>query len=129
MIPLIGAAVTGLIDIFKSKAERKSRIEEAKTTATIERIKSGDEQAANLDALSLKDRGWKDDYLLLITTIPVLLAFVPDLAPYVKQGFDVLKASVPDYYWYALGMIYIDTFGFRRMLRVAFENWINKKLR
>ncbi|MGY5617277.1 hypothetical protein ACXHQ9_09110 [Vibrio cincinnatiensis] len=129
MIPIIVAAVTGLIDIFKSKAERKSRIEEAKTDATIERIKSGDEQAASLDAISLQSRGWKDEYLLLITTIPVLLAFVPDLAPYVKQGFDVLKDSVPEYYWYALAMIYIDTFGFRRMMRVAFENWINKKLR
>ncbi|MGY5707387.1 hypothetical protein ACXHPE_03970 [Vibrio cincinnatiensis] len=129
MIPIIVAAVTGLIDIFKSKAERKSRIEEAKTAATIERIKSGDEQAASLDAISLQSRGWKDEYLLLITTIPVLLAFVPDLAPYVKQGFDVLKDSVPEYYWYALAMIYIDTFGFRRMMRVAFENWINKKLR
>jgi hypothetical protein len=129
MINLIGAAVGGLIDIFKTKAERKSRIEEAKTTATINRIQSGDEQAANLDAISLQGRGWKDEYLLLLTTLPIVLAFIPDLAPYVKQGFDVLKASVPDYYWYALGMIYIDTFGFRRMLRVAFEQYINKRIR
>ncbi|BDU37153.1 hypothetical protein [Vibrio nigripulchritudo] len=30
-------------------------------------------------------------------------------------------------YWYVLAMIYIDTFGFRRMLRVGFEHWLDKR--
>ncbi|MDG3088107.1 hypothetical protein P7F88_19320 [Vibrio hannami] len=134
MITFLTAIGTGILNLVSArqaeksrKAERKDRVEEAKATAQIKRIESGDNNAARLDEISMKDRGWKDDYLLLLTTIPVLLAFVPDWAPYIQQGFDALEASVPEYYWYALGMIYIDTFGFRRMLRVAFEHWLSKR--
>lgn len=113
---------------IKAKAqERADKLEDAKVTGAIKRIENGDNNAAKLDELSIATRGWKDEYLLILTTAPVILCFVPDYSHYVKQGFDVLKESVPEYYWYALALIYIDTFGFRRMLRVAVEHWLNKK--
>ena len=131
---LFGTAITAGINFFKDKQaikakkqERADRLEEVKATAQIKRIESGDNNASKLDELSIAGRGWKDEYLLLLTTAPIMLCFVPDYSHYVKQGFDVLAESVPDYYWYALAMIYIDTFGFRRMLRVAVEHWLNKK--
>ncbi|MGF1762449.1 hypothetical protein [Aliivibrio kagoshimensis] len=134
MIGLISTLFTGGMNIFKSrqqikakKQERSDRIEEVKTQAKIKRIEQGDNNAAKLDELSIADRGWKDEYLLILTTAPLFLAFIPDFAQYVKMGFDALNTSVPEYYWYALAMIYIDTFGFRRMLRVAVEHWLNKK--
>ena len=124
-------ALVGWQDRKKIKLEQDLRVETAKVEATIDRIKSGDDHAAGLDMESVKQRGWKDEYLLLLTTTPLLLLFVGpligvDFQTPVKDGFIALKET-PEYYWYALAIVYVDTFGFRRMLRVAFENWINSK--
>ena len=43
-----------------------------------------------------------------------------DLQAAVKMGFSGLQQT-PEYYWWALGLVYIDTFGFRRLLRAAIE--------
>lgn len=125
------SAFTGWQDRKKIQLEHKLEIDSAEVVAKIERIKSGDEHAASLDRESIKQRGWKDDYLLLLTTLPLVLLFIGplvgvDFQTPVKDGFTALKET-PEYYWYALAIVYIDTFGFRRMLRVAFENWVTKK--
>jgi len=124
---LIGGYITTRQEIKAKKQERQDRIDEAVTVAQTQRIAQGDASAAELDKISIQQRGWKDEYLLILTTLPVMLAFVPDLAPYVEAGFSALADNVPEYYWYALGMIYIDTFGFRRMLRVAVEHYLSKR--
>lgn len=134
MIALATTIVSGAIGYFKDRQqtkknerERKDKVEQAKTDAQIKRLQSGDESAAKLDELSIKQRGWKDEYLLILTTLPLGLSFIPDWAHIVDAGFSALD-GVPEYYWYALGMIYVDTFGFRRMVRIAFEHWLQKKL-
>jgi len=124
-------ALNGWQDRKKIKLQHKTKIEEAQVAATIKRIESGDEHAAMLDKESIKQRGWKDDYLLILTTLPLVALFVGpfiglDLQTKVEAGFTAL-AKTPEYYWYALGIIYIDTFGFRRMVRVAFEKWLTDK--
>ncbi|PKG39698.1 hypothetical protein [Psychromonas sp. Urea-02u-13] len=135
MITLLGAFITGGFSAFK--AVRKNKADEIKqagelkasiSTAKRKRVAQGDASAGKLDEINLSDRGWKDEYLLLITTAPLILSFIPDYAKYVDLGFTALK-SVPEHYWYCLAMVYIDTFGFRRMLRVAVEHWLSKKYR
>lgn len=123
--PLVGLFQSHQDSKHKAK-ERKDRLDEAKTVATIKRLEQGDANATRLDELSLANRGWEADYLLFITTLPVLLAFIPQCVPFVEAGFEALE-STPEYYWYVLAMIYIDTFGFRRMLRVGFEHWLDKR--
>lgn len=134
MIGLITSLFTEGVGYFKRKQEAKHKAQErddklelAKIDAQIKRLQSGDESAAKLDELSIKQRGWKDEYLLILTTLPLGLSFIPDWAHIVDAGFTALD-GVPEYYWYALGMIYVDTFGFRRMVRVAFEHWLQKRL-
>lgn len=133
MIGLITSLFTEGVGYFKRKQEAKykaqerdDKLEQAKIDARIKRLETGDETASKLDELSIKQRGWKDEYLLILTTIPLGMSFIPDYAPVVQMGFTALEKT-PEYYWYALGMIYIDTFGFRRMVRVAFEHWLQKR--
>lgn len=126
---MIGGYLKRRQEIKAKKQERQDRISEAVTVANVNTIKQGNASAAQLDAISLKSRGWKDEYLLILTTLPLFMAFMPDWAPYIKAGFAALEHSVPEYYWYALGMIYVDTFGFRRMLRAVFEHWLEKRAR
>lgn len=133
MLSLLTALVTGGFSAFN--AVRKNKADEIKqdgelkaaiSSAKAKRAAEGDANAAKLDEISLSGRGWKDEYLLLITTSPLILCFIPDYSHYVELGFNALD-SVPEYYWYGLAMVYIDTFGFRRMLRVAVEHWISTK--
>jgi len=110
------------------KRESEVRIAEKQTDAHIKRIEQGDNQAATMDQLSVGHRGWKDEYLLLLATIPLVMSFFPDLLPFAQAGFTALD-SLPEWYmWVVLGL-YIDTFGFRRMLRVAMENWVSRRFK
>lgn len=126
---ILGGFMKSRQEIKAKQQERQDRIQEAATQAAEKRITEGNASAAELDALSIKSRGWKDEYLMILTTLPLFLAFVPEWALYVEAGFSALQNSVPEYYWYALAMIYIDTFGFRRMVRTAFEHWLQKQAR
>ncbi|CAM3205572.1 hypothetical protein [Moritella viscosa] len=133
MWTLLTALVTGGFSAFN--AVRKNKADEIKqdgvlkaaiSEAKAKRAAAGDTNAAKLDEISMNGRGWKDEYLLLITTAPLILCFLPDYSQFVGLGFELLE-TVPEYYWYGLGMVYIDTFGFRRMLRTAMEQWVNKR--
>jgi len=122
IVPILTTIGSLIADPIKRYQERKT----AKHTAEIKRIADGDNNAAEADRLSIATRGWKDEYLLLITTIPLVLSFFPGMVVHIEAGFAAL-ANLTEYYWYALALIYIDTFGFRRMLRVAVERWVNYK--
>lgn len=128
---LVPAIITGIINLVKDPIKRHQELKQAKHIAKVERIKSGDDHAAGLDRLSIQQRGWKDDYLLLLSTSPLLAIFIDplvsaDLASAISASFKTLN-EMPEYYWYVLALIYIDTFGFRRMLRVAVERWLDNK--
>jgi len=130
-LPLI-PIITAIGSLVSGPLARWQETKDTEHKAKIARIQSGDNNAAELDRLSIAQRGWKDDYLLLITTAPLVLLFigplfsVEGLTEAVKAGFVALE-SLPEYFWYALGIIYIDTFGFRRMVRVAVERWLDSK--
>ena len=57
---------------------------------------------------------WKDEYLVLLFSIPLILAFLPfewaDKA--VANGFAAL-ATMPDWYSYTLGVIVASSFAVR----------------
>ncbi len=127
MIGAIAKLITGGIDAYKqhgiNKAnalKRQDEIEQERHRAQVKRLQSGDEQAADLDRVSLKDRGLKDEFILLVVFVPLILSFIPDYAEYVQEGFKALE-FVPEYYWYIVGAVVIDTFGFRSMVRYLLE--------
>ncbi|CAH7102452.1 conserved hypothetical protein [Vibrio chagasii] len=127
MIGAIANLITGGIDAYKqhgiNKAnalKRQDEIEQERHRAQVKRLQSGDEKAADLDRVSLKDRGLKDEFILLVVFVPLILPFIPDYAEYVQEGFKALE-FVPEYYWYIVGAVVIDTFGFRSMVRYLLE--------
>ena len=127
MIGAIANLITGGIDAYKqhglNKAnalKRQDELEQERHQAQVQRLKSGDDKAADLDRVSLKDRGLKDEFILLVVFVPLILSFIPDYAEYVRDGFKALE-FVPEYYWYMVGAVVIDTFGFRSMVRYLLE--------
>ena len=55
---------------------------------------------------------WKDEWITILFSIPLVLAFVPSAVPYVREGFAVL-ATMPQWYQYGLSVIIAASFGVR----------------
>lgn len=124
--------ISGLTDVFQTlliNNHRKQELKQAIHQRQLDEIQQGNISATELDSLSLQSRGWKDDFLLLVTVIPLVLCFIPEMGDHIKQGFLTLNGSVPEWYMYALALVYIDTFGFRRILRSVLTNYLSSKFK
>ena len=55
---------------------------------------------------------WKDEYLTLLVSIPLIMCFIPSLVPYVREGFAVLE-TMPTWYQYTFSVIVAASFGVR----------------
>ena len=114
--------VSNLFSTYLTNKHRKEELKQAIHSKQLDEIQQGNISASGLDSLSIQSRGWKDDFLLLVTVTPLVLCFIPGVGEYIKQGFAMLSDSVPEWYMYALALVYIDTFGFRRILRNFLAN-------
>lgn len=81
------------------KAEQSHAIEQAKVDAQIKMIsKSADtEKDYDLAALHQTQFSWKDEFALLIITLPFIASFVPGLQDYIATGFTYIS-NTPDWY-------------------------------
>ena len=55
---------------------------------------------------------WKDEWLVILFSVPLILAFIPGMEGVVANGFEQLK-SMPEWYQYSLGVIVAASFGVR----------------
>jgi hypothetical protein len=96
---------------LKNKAEEKQAIHERK----LETIK----HEANWDNIQATNSGtsWKDEWLTLLFSVPLVMAFIPAAVPYVIEGFNALE-QMPEWYRMYLGVIMAASFGFRQILNL-----------
>ena len=134
-IPIISSIIDSVKDyavkrqeIKAKKAERQDRIEEAKTNAEIKRIDRESEQDFTLDQIAMKNmqNSWKDELILIIWLIPLIMSFIPSYSPYIEAGFSVLKNSTPEWYQYILIGMVIVIYGLRGLLRSFMQIVVSK---
>ncbi len=126
---VIGDAVFGLVkglispvtNYFMANQKRKAAkltsdliINEAKTNATIDKIKTG--QCADIawENTQITQSGWKDEYWTIVLSVPAILCFIPGMVEYVRSGFDVL-GGMPGWYQWMLGIAVGAAFGYRKI--------------
>lgn len=112
--------------IKKIKAAGAIKLAQTKVNAAISRAKSDADSAGDLDKIALQNVGWKDEFLMLVITVPMILAFVPYMVPYVEAGFKALE-QMPVYYQYAVGGVYVYVFGFKRILLKVMNAFIEAR--
>jgi hypothetical protein len=107
---LAGTWLQGNVEEKKAKTAMKVAEAEAKAKVMVEAAthESGWER---IMAEGTKG-SWKDEYLTIIFSIPMILAFVPGMEDIVQNGFRQLEA-MPEWYQYSLGCVVAASFGIR----------------
>ena len=111
--PLLGVAsdaIGGYVETRKAKAEQKLTAIKAETE--IKKKQIAGEIDWDVEAIKGSKDSWKDEYLTILFSIPLLLCFLPFTVEYVERGFAAL-AMTPDWYKYTLGVIVSASFGIR----------------
>ena len=125
MIPLLPiftsiAAMAG--DWLKGRRERSQvklegdlALSKAKVDATIDRMR--EQQTADIawENLSITNSSWRDEWFTILLSIPMIMCFVPGGAQYVREGFDALNQSTPDWYQMAFLVAVASSFGFKKL--------------
>jgi hypothetical protein len=120
---LLGAVTGNLgaeaVDYFKQRQQLKNTLELAKLQGKIDAAKA--EAAYKVADLQYDDQwelaqiansGFKDEYVLIILSVPLVLCFIPYTAPWVLAGFGILKAC-PGWYQGLLVAIFSAVYGIR----------------
>ena len=107
---LAGTWLEGKVET--KKAQTATKVAKAKAEAVIMEKKATGEIDWDLEMAKGSQSSWKDEWLTILFSIPLVLAFVPGMEEIVKNGFDRLN-EMPEWYQYSLGVIVAASFGVR----------------
>jgi len=121
MIPFIGPLISAVSSIGGSWMENKlqetkanSQVKVAKAVAEAEvhkKVATGEIEWEKTMAKTSGD-SWKDEYLVVVLTVPAILVFVPGMEDIIQRGFLVLD-TLPDWYQSALMIAISASFGIK----------------
>ena len=107
---LAGTWMSGKVEQTKAKAQTKVAMAQAE--AGVMQKKATGEIDWDLEAIKGASSSWKDEWLVILFSVPLVLAFIPGMEGVVERGFSQLKA-MPEWYQYSLGVIVAASFGVR----------------
>lgn len=118
---LLGNITTPVVEYFNTRQEIKSKekirqmeLKDAIHQRQIELIREGLHADMNWEMEFAKQAAssWKDEYTLIVVSIPAILAFIPAGAPIVSDGFKALSET-PMWYQGLLISLFLATVGIR----------------
>jgi hypothetical protein len=107
---LAGSWLQGKAD--KNAANAEVKLTEAKAKAQI--LMSKETSGADWERIMAEGAksSWKDEWFVIILSIPLVLCWVPGAEGWVDRGFEQLNKA-PDWYFYSLGLAISASFGVR----------------
>ena len=117
LAPLASLATTWLEGtVEKSKAKTHAEVALKNAEAIVYEKKATADIDWDLEAFKASNNSWKDEWLVILFSIPMIMAFIPGLEGVVARGFEQLD-MMPDWYQYSLGVIIAASFGIRSASR------------
>ena len=98
--------------VEEKKAQSASKVAKAQAEAVVMQKKATGEIDWDLEMAKGSQSSWKDEWLTILFSIPLILAFVPGMEEVFANGFAQLNA-MPEWYQYSLGVIVAASFGVR----------------
>jgi len=118
MINLVGGIIRDVVGIFADNLASKRKIKEAETQARIDHIRSAQQAEQKWDVVAQEGAkgSWKDEWFVLLLSVPLVGAFIPELQPYISDGFAHLD-QMPDYYKAFLATAIGASFGYKAIAK------------
>ena len=107
---LAGTWLKGRVE--RGAAKTEAEVAKKKAEAVVYQRKANAEIDWDLEAIKGSQTSWKDEWLTILFSIPMILAFIPGMEGIVAHGFEQLSKA-PDWYFYSVGLIVSASFGFR----------------
>jgi len=107
---LAGSWLQGKAD--KNAAAAELKLTEAKAKAQI--LLSEKTSVADWERIMAENSGgsWKDEFFVIVLSVPMVLCFIPGMEGVVHHGFQQLQQA-PDWYMHALLIAISASFGLR----------------
>jgi hypothetical protein len=107
---ILGPIISGVTGFFKDKAKLKQAQVEGQIAVT----KQASANVAEWEMLHAKgsQTSWKDEYVLILFSIPTVMAFIPFLEQYAISGFAILH-TLPEWYRYTFVTIALASYGIK----------------
>ncbi len=98
--------------------QAQADIQKAKAISATRMAESGQSQDFDLDKIAMEQmaQSWKDEFLLIVFLTPMIMAFIPSLAPYSLNGFEIID-KMPEWYRYIIIGMVIVIYGLRGMVK------------
>lgn len=116
---LLGAFGTKVVEVYQQKKQLKHDVKIAELQGKIawqnaltRRASESEGRDADWERLSIQNSGWKDELVIIVLTIPMVMVFIPGFDGYIAQGFEHLS-NTPGWYRWLIVMIYAATYGIR----------------
>ena len=116
---IIGSLGGKVVDAVSARGERKHtekvrtlELEHAKHQTKLDAVSRGQEMDNNWELEQIKNSGWKDEFVLILLSIPMVLSFIPSTVGYVENGFAALSMT-PDWYQWLILSVFAAIYGIR----------------
>ena len=107
---LAGTWLSGKVE--EKKAQSATKVARAQAEAVVMQKKATGEIDWDLEMAKGSQSSWKDEWLTVLFSIPLVMAFIPGMEKVVENGFARLN-EMPEWYQYSLGVIVAASFGVR----------------
>jgi len=114
LVGLVGTAITGHID--KKKAQAEFQVENIRAQTSIRQKVVSGELEWNQAMAEASSGSWKDEWLTVLVSIPLVLAFTGH-TEVVERGFTSLEA-MPSFYQTAVGVVFAASFGVQQLTKM-----------
>ena len=121
IIAFASGLISPITEVVKGHQARKAvklegdiAIAKAQTTARVKHLLEGQQADIKWENLSIVNSGWKDEYILLLLSIPLVMCFIPGGSAYVHRGFVALQQT-PEWYRWAFMVAVGSSFGYRKI--------------
>ena len=111
---LAGVFLKGKVEKAKADSDLKLETVRAKA-AVIAKVTSG-EVSWNQSMADASASSWKDEWLTILVSIPLILAFT-GYTDAVTEGFAALE-SMPDFYKQAIAVVFAASFGIQKLTQM-----------
>tara|TARA_B110000977_G_C10870195_1_gene413257 strand:- start:18 stop:395 length:378 start_codon:yes stop_codon:yes gene_type:complete len=114
LMGIVGTAITGHLD--KKKAQAEFQVENIRAQTSIRQKVVAGELEWNQAMAEASSGSWKDEWLTILVSIPLVLAFTGH-TEVVERGFIALEA-MPSFYQTAVGVVFAASFGVQQLTKM-----------